>query len=139
VFLLVSPFSGSLSARFGSRNLTSAGLAIIGSGLLLLGSTASRASIAPAEIGLALTGLGMGCATGPLMGIAVGAVAPARAGTASSLINVVRMAGATLGVAVLGAVFTIADGGPQGLRLAMVLAGTVQIACAALAWTIARR
>lgn len=48
-----------------------------------------------------LTGLGMGLATGPLMGAAVSA---ARSRTAAALINVARMAGATIGVAILGAV-----------------------------------
>lgn len=69
-------------------------------------------SLAPAEMGLALTGLGMGLATGPLMGAAVGVVAAGRSGTASALINVARMTGATIGVAVLGAVFAMAHDGP---------------------------
>ena len=73
------------------------------------------------------------------MGAAVGAVAAARSGTAAALINVARMAGATIGVAVLGAVFAMADGGPQGLRRAMLLGGLVQLASAAVAWTAARR
>jgi len=85
-----------------------------------------------------MTGLGMGLASGPLMGAAVGAVSAARSGTAASLINVARMAGATIGVAVLGAVFALAHGGPSGLRLAMLLGGFVQFACAAMAWTTPR-
>ena len=36
---------------------------------------------------------------------------PNRGGTASSLINVARMAGATLGAAVLGVAFTLFGGG----------------------------
>jgi hypothetical protein len=48
------------------------------------------------------------------------------------------MAGATIGVAVLGAIFAMAHGGPDGLRLAMMLGGCVQIACAAIAWATTR-
>jgi hypothetical protein len=48
------------------------------------------------------------------------------------------MAGATLGVAVLGAVFVAAHGGPDGLRLAMLLGGLVQISGAAVAWAATR-
>lgn len=138
VFVLVSPLSGLLRKRLGPRFMTGGGVAIIGTGLLLVGVSAHQASLGAAETGLALTGLGMGLATGPLMDVAVGSVASARSGTASALINVARMTGATIGVAVLGAVYAAADGGPNGLRLAMVLAGLVQISCAAVAWATTR-
>jgi sugar phosphate permease len=72
------------------------------------------------------------------MGEAVGAVAAARSGTASALINVARMVGATVGVAILGAVFAFLGGSADGLRAAMILGGLVQIACAAVAWTTTR-
>jgi MFS transporter, DHA2 family, methylenomycin A resistance protein len=139
VFVLVSPFSGLLTAQLGSRVMTGGGVAVIGCGLLVIGITADPASILAAEIGLVLTGFGMGLATGPLMGAAVGAVAAARSGTAAALIKVARMAGATIGVAVLGAVFAMAHGGPQGLRRAMLLGGLVQLASATVVWTAARR
>ena len=134
VYAATSPFSGPLAERIGARAMMSGGVAIIGSGLILIGATA-YAGIAGAEAGLALTGLGMGLSTGPLMGTAVGAVPAARSGTAASLINVARMAGATLGVAVLGAVFALAGGGTVGLRLAMLVGGGAQLAAAASAWT----
>jgi MFS transporter, DHA2 family, methylenomycin A resistance protein len=72
----------------------------------------------------------MGLATGPLMGGAVGSVAAARAGTASALINVARMIGATVGAAILGAVFALAGGGIAGLRAAMITGAPVQSASA---------
>ncbi len=136
--LLVSPFSGALIDRFGGRVMAAGGVGITGCGLLLIGLSAHQISITLAETGLALTGLGMGLATGPLMGTAVSAVAAARAGTAAALINVARMAGAAIGVAVLGAVFAIAHGGPAGLRLSMLIGGLIQITCAAVAWQTTR-
>lgn len=138
IFVAVSPVSGMLSNHLGVRFMTSGGVSIISCGLLLIGLTAHRSSIGPTEFGLALTGLGMGLATGPLMGEAVGAVAAIRSGTASALINVARMVGATTGVAILGAVFAIIHGGPDGLRVAMLLGGGVQLFCAALAWRTTR-
>jgi MFS transporter, DHA2 family, methylenomycin A resistance protein len=48
------------------------------------------------------------------------------------------MVGATVGVAILGAVFAFLEGGPDGLRAAMIFGGLVQIACAAVAWTTTR-
>jgi MFS transporter, DHA2 family, methylenomycin A resistance protein len=139
VFVLVSPFSGPLTARFGAPRLSSGGVGLIGLGLLVLAATAGAQSLLPAEAGLVLAGLGMGLATGPLLGLAVGAVPPQRAGTASALINVARMAGATLGVAVLGSVFAVMGGGAAGLRLAMLGGGLVQLMGALAAWLETRR
>ena len=138
VFALVSPFSGSLTQRVGARAMTSGGVAVIGGGLLVLGLTAFWRSVPAAEIGLILTGLGMGIATGPLLGVAVAAVPAARSGTAAALVNLARMVGATLGVAILGSVFAAAEGGAAGLRLAMLLGGLVQLSGAAVAWREAR-
>ncbi|CAM5189595.1 EmrB/QacA subfamily drug resistance transporter OS=Castellaniella defragrans OX=75697 GN=HNR28_000004 PE=3 SV=1 [Castellaniella defragrans] len=134
VFVVVSPFSGALTERYGARATAAGGVATIGTGLVLIGISAGDSSLVLAEAGLMLTGLGMGFATGPLMGTAVGAVAAARAGTASALINVARMVGATIGVAILGAVFAMAGGGASGLRAAMLLGGAIQAGCASLAW-----
>ena len=130
-FIVVSPFSGALKTRFGVHVMTGGGVAVIACGLAIIGATAP--SIFGAEIGLALTGIGMGLATGPLMGAAVGAVPAKRAGTASSLINVARMAGATIGVAIMGAVFATLQGGMPGLRAAMLVGAAVQFAGAAAA------
>jgi EmrB/QacA subfamily drug resistance transporter len=134
VFVAVSPFSGALRTRFGTRAVTAGGVAIIGAGLLTVALSASFSSLVVAEIGLALTGLGMGFATGPLMGAAVDAFDSARSGTAAAFINVARMAGATIGVAILGAIFAHAGGGESGLQWAMIVGGMVQITAAAVAW-----
>jgi EmrB/QacA subfamily drug resistance transporter len=140
VFLAASPFSGTGARRLGVPAMTGGGVGVIACGLLTVAAAAGAASIVPAELGLALTGLGMGMATGPLMGEAVGAVAAARSGTASALINVARMVGATIGVAILGALFALAGGGVSGLRAAMIAGGAVQLACAMVAWrTMGRR
>lgn len=138
VFVLVSPFSGALGSRLGARVMTGGGVGIIGAGLFVIGFSAQSASIVPAAIGLGLAGLGMGFATGPLMDAAVSAANAARSGTASALINVARMAGATIGVAILGAVFALAGGGLAGLRLSMFLGGLTQVASAVVAWSTAR-
>ncbi len=92
-----------------------------------------------AQVGLVLTGLGMGVNTGPLMSVAVAAVPPARSGTASALINVARMVGATLGVAMLGTFYAWMQGGAAGLWVAMLAGGLVQLAGAACAFATIRR
>ncbi|WP_342704930.1 MFS transporter [Burkholderia arboris] len=127
VFIVVSPWSGPLSERLGTRTTTAGGVAVIASGLAVIGASSGSPGLLDAEIGLALTGLGMGIATGPLMTIAVGAVEAARSGTASALVNVARMTGATLGIAVLGTLFAAAHGGAAGLRAAMFVGAAVQL------------
>ena len=134
VYIVVSPFSGALRQRLGTRFATGGGVGIIGCGLLTVGFSAHVASIIPTEIGLMLCGLGMGFATGPLTDVAVSAVVPARSGTAGALINVARMVGATVGVAVLGAVYALAGRGADGLMLAMLLGGSAQVAAGTTAW-----
>lgn len=134
VYVVVSPFSGILTRRFGLRPVMCGGAAIIGFGLLAVAAAAGHGSLPGEEAALALTGIGLGFANGPLLAAAVGAVSAARSGTASALINLARMVGATIGVAALGAVFSIAHGGPQGLRWAISLGGIAQLAGAAYAW-----
>ncbi|MDT2024305.1 MFS transporter [Methylocella sp. CPCC 101449] len=139
VFVATSPFSGGLAARFGNRPLATGGVAIIASGLALIALSAGAPSVLGAEIGLALTGLGMGFATGPLTGAAVGAVPAARSGTASALLNVARMVGASMGVALLGAIHVMAGAGATGLRVAMLTGAGVQVCAVLLAWRAWRR
>lgn len=134
VFMLVSQGSGGLVERFGARAATAGGTALIGLGLLTVALTAAARPLWLVQIGLVLAGLGMGVNTGPLMGVAVASVPSARSGTASALINVARMVGATLGVAVLGSLYAALKGGPTGLSAAMLAGGAVQLVGATVAW-----
>jgi EmrB/QacA subfamily drug resistance transporter len=138
VFFLVSMQSGRLAQRVGVRAMTAGGTALIGSGLLIIAAARAGSPMLLAQGGLMLAGLGMGLNTGPLYGIAVGSVGRERSGTASALINVARMTGATLGVALLGTVFGLLDGGPAGLRAAMLTGGIVQLCGALVAFVTVR-
>lgn len=138
VFILVSPLSGTLSEKLGIRVATSGGVTLMGIGLLLIGLGGLQPNIATAEFGLAITGLGLGLGSGPLSAMAVGHVATARAGIAAALINVARISGATIGVAVLGACYAAAGGGKTGLLLSMIAGSLVQFAGAGIAWMVTR-
>ena len=138
LFFLVSPRSGHLAQRIGVRAMAAGGTGIIGLGLLVLATTHAGRPLPLAAAGLALTGIGMGLNTGPLMSVAVDSVSAARSGTASALINVARMAGATLGVAILGAAFAVWHGGAAGLRAAMLGGGIVQCLGATVAYATIR-
>lgn len=134
VYVVISPFSGVLTRRFGVRPVMCGGAATIGVALLGIAAAAWGGSLIAEEAGLAVAGVGLGLANGPLLGAAVGAVPAARSGTASALINLARMVGATVGVAGLGAVFSIAHGGAEGLKWAISLGGIAQLAGAIYAW-----
>lgn len=138
VFFVVSNASGRLLESIGARVLISGGTALIGVGLFVIAFSAAGEPLWLAEMGLVLSGLGMGLNTAPLFGVAVGAVPAARSGSAASLINVARMIGATLGVAVLGTAFALGGAGGAGLRAAMLLGGAVQIVGGAVAWRALR-
>ena len=138
VFFLVSPRSGPLTGRFGVRFMTAGGTATIAAGLLVLAFTGAGLPLWLAACGLAVTGIGMGMNTGPLMSVATDAVTAARSGTAAALINVARMTGATLGVAILGSVFALFHSGPEGFRAAMLTGAAVQAVGAAVAWLCIR-
>ena len=133
-FVGVSRNSATLTERFGVRVATAGGTGVIGLGLMIVALTTSGRPIWLAEMGMVLAGIGMGINTGPLMGVGVAAVEAGRSGTASSLINVARMVGATLGVAMLGALYALLGGGPPGFAAALAIAGLVQLIGAATAW-----
>jgi EmrB/QacA subfamily drug resistance transporter len=138
LFFLISPQSGHLSQFVGVRTMTAGGTALIGCGLLALAATSAGQPLVLTEIALLVVGVGMGFNTGPLMSVAVDAVSAARSGTASALINVARMTGATLGVAVLGTAFAVWHGGAEGFRAAMLIGGGVQLCGALVAWLTIR-
>jgi MFS transporter, DHA2 family, methylenomycin A resistance protein len=149
VFVLVSQASGYVVDRFGSRFAMTAGMALMGVGLLMLFGVGSPGDLGLIEAALLVIGVGLGLNTGPVVGVAVGSVPPQRSGTASGLVNTARMVGATLGIAVLGALFAAFAGqggqnGPgfvTGLRAAYLggAIGELIGAAIAFAWIPAQR
>jgi MFS family permease len=114
-FMLVSQLSGRITNTLGPRVPMTAGMALMGAGLVLLALIPLINSLVLIEAALLIIGCGLGLNTGPVNSVAVTNVPKARAGTASGLLNTARMAGATLGVAVLGALFAVFSGGPSGM------------------------
>ena len=127
-FVVLSHRSGPWSKRFGVRTMMVLGMALIGAGIAVLGTTHAGQRLELAAFGLFLTGVGMALNTGPVLTSAVAGVEPSRAGTASALVNTARMVGATLGVGVLGGVFVA-----TGFGVAMTVGATVVFAGALLA------
>lgn len=137
-FAILSRWSGVWTQRFGARSMMTVGMALIGLGLLVLSLTQAGRPLWLAEIGLLATGVGMALNTGPVLNVAVSAVAPARAGTASALINSGRMVGATLGVAALGTLFALNTSMAHGFTWAMAVGCAVVWLGAVLAFVSIR-
>ena len=80
-----------------------------------------------------LAGAGLALNTGPAVGLAMSAVPVRRAGLASGVVNLARLVGITVGVAVLGSAMAAPV---AACRLAMVVGGAVQLcgAVVALRW-----
>jgi EmrB/QacA subfamily drug resistance transporter len=104
-FVLVAQISGKLAVRFGARLIMTAGMAAMGAGQLLLAFIWPATSLLYLEVAFVIIGIGLGLNTGPVLTVAVSAARKEHAGVASGIVNTARIVGATLGVAVLGALF----------------------------------
>ena len=140
-FIVTSQLSGPIANKLGPRVPMTTGMALMGLGLLMLALIPLNDSLALIETALLAIGCGLGLNAGPMNAVAVANVPATRSGTASGLINTARMVGATLGVAVLGAVFANAtqDAGTQGLASAYLGGGIGELIGAAMAFAFIRR
>jgi MFS transporter, DHA2 family, methylenomycin A resistance protein len=146
-FVVVSQLVGYLTNNLGPRIVMAAGMACMGFGALAIAFISEMTSLIVVELALLVVGIGLGLNTAPVNGVAVAAVPPARAGTASGVLNTARMVGATMGVAILGSVFAayagqqanIVAGFMPGLRAAMIAAGSAELLGAIIAAAVIRR
>lgn len=107
---LVSPASGALSDRLGSRALATGGLTLTSIGLVLLagliGNSPERA-VGPLAIvgGLFIVGLGQGLFQPPNSSAAMGAVASSRLGFAGGLLATMRNLGMLCGIGIAATIY----------------------------------
>lgn len=121
-FVVVSRRSGALASEWGARAVMAAGMACMAGGLLGLALVGRATPFWAVEFFAVVVGAGLGLNGGPVMAVAVASAPAERSGTASGLGNTARMVGATLGVAVLGAVFA-SHAGQGASSVSGVLAG----------------
>jgi len=117
---------------------------MMGTGLFVLALVPLSDRLLLIEAALLVIGCGLGLNTAPVNAVAVANVPSARSGTASGLVNTARMVGATLGVALLGAIFAMFAGGDSGqvaagLPPAFILGGIVEMLGAVAAFLFIRR
>lgn len=101
---VLAPLAGWFSARIGARLLAGTGLALVATGLFLLGRVDVGWGTAHLLPGLLATGIGFGLATTPLTMAAMEHVPAERSGVASATLNASGMVGMSLGIVVMGAI-----------------------------------
>jgi EmrB/QacA subfamily drug resistance transporter len=102
--VVLSPLSGRLSDRLGSRLLTTTGMLLTGAGMLLLAGLSEDADMARVLATLALVGVGMAAFSAPNASAIMGSVAPHQLGLASAFLATMRVTGQALSIAVLGGI-----------------------------------
>ncbi len=118
---VVAPLSGRLSDRFGSRLLSSSGLAVICLGLWLLSRLQSGSSLFDIAWPLVVTGFGQALFQPPNNNAILSSVPPQRLGIASGFLSTVRVLGQSSSVALSGAIFTSLGGAQAGEALSQKL------------------
>lgn len=120
---LTAPFSGALSARLGPARLGAAGMACCLLALWLLGMGEQEIGHGrPIEtVAFLLFGIGLGAFIAPNNHVTLAAAPPQQAGSAGSLLNLMRLLGTSLGVAASASMLAwrlAAEGSPEGWRTA---------------------
>lgn len=130
-YLMLIAAVNSLHRRIGPRLPMTAGLCLMAVGLLLYAAAGPHAEVWLLEASFVVAGVGLALNTGPAVGLAMAAVPLQRAGLASGVVNLARLTGITVGVAVLGSAMATV-----GAQVAMVIGAAVQLigAVVALRW-----
>jgi len=102
---VVSPFSGALFDRIGSRFLCTFAMGLIACSLFSLAVIPANASVFSILWRLSLAGIGTAVFLPPNSAAAFSAVSPAQRGVASATVAAARNLGMVMGVAIAGAIF----------------------------------
>jgi MFS family permease len=109
--MIVAPFAGIFSQRFGSRPFMLSGLALQAGALAWLASILSTDTpYGEMIVPFIMAGAGMALVFAPSANAVLSAVRANQAGQASGATNAIRETGGVLGVAVLATIFTHAGG-----------------------------
>jgi EmrB/QacA subfamily drug resistance transporter len=101
----IAPLVAHNAHRLPARGVLAVAMALVTTGLLLMGRVTPDSEWTALVPGLIIAGLGFG-ATGPVLTeAALGAVPVERTGAAAGLVNTFRQVGTAIGIAALGAVF----------------------------------
>ena len=121
-YLTLIPVVNAFARRTGPRLPISGGLGLMATGMALYAAVGPLADVWLLELSFVLAGAGLALTTAPAVGLAMSAVPIQRSGLASGVVNLARLLGITVGVAVLGSALAArrcrgcADGDGAGRR-----------------------
>ena len=107
VMCIISPISGSLSDKVGSRTLATLGMIIMAVGLFLISTLGMNTSIAIVVIYLVILGIGMGMFSSPNTSAVMKSVRKDKTGVASGMLSTMRTVGQSLSLVLMGSVMAI--------------------------------
>ncbi len=103
--LIVSPISGLLSDRFGSRVLGTTGMVVAAISLASLSTLQLHSTYGPIAVRLVILGLGMGLFQSPNNSAVMSSAPANQRGVASAVLGTMRNLGQMLGIGIIGAEF----------------------------------
>ena len=102
--MILSPISGSMTAKMGPRRLISFGMVVTGIGMLMLLILDVGTSYYRVLPGFILMGLGMSFIWAPMTTAVLNSVEPEKSGIASAVNGAIREIGTAFGIALLGTI-----------------------------------
>jgi MFS transporter, DHA2 family, multidrug resistance protein len=118
--MVTMPLAGTLMDKRGPRNVLLAGIALIGSGLAVFAYGAWKQTdyLPILLVGLAITGIGLGCTLTPLSGAAVQALAPHQVARGSTLLSVNQHVATSVSIALMSVILTSRFNRSEGITTA---------------------
>ncbi len=104
---VAAPIAAFLALKFGTRTIVTLGLALMSSGFLYASTfTSTSAYVGPVVVSMVMLAIGLSFTTAPSTDAILGALPPEKAGVGSAVNDTTRELGGTMGVAVIGSVFS---------------------------------
>ncbi|GAB3281557.1 DHA2 family efflux MFS transporter permease subunit [Kineosporia babensis] len=133
VIMVLAPISGRMVASYGTRpSLVLGGLGM-SAGTLTLTFVSPERPLGLLFVAYALFGVGFGMINAPITSTAVSGMPPAQAGLAAAVASTSRQVGTTVGVALVGSVYTASLRGTGDSLVAAHTGWAVVAGCAVLA------
>ena len=144
LIILVAPWAGRLSDRWGSRGLMTAGMLLVAGQLVYFSRLGTDATFWTLLPGLLLGGFGMAMTMTPSAAAATRAVSVEKAGVGAAVLNAFRQVGGSIGIALMGAIMAAQLSDPpsiasfmDGFEQSLLVAAGIALAGAVVAaWLI---
>ncbi|MGO9955581.1 MAG: MFS transporter [Solirubrobacteraceae bacterium] len=106
VMVPTSRLAPGLTARYGTRTVCAAGLALVSAGMAIIAQAGTHTPYALMAAGLVVLGVGMGAAMTPATSAITEALPPSQQGVGSAINDLSREVGGATGIAVIGSILT---------------------------------